>query len=392
LRNGPDADLERGGRWPVDRRVPGQDEAVDTESFLAAATDLLAVPSTADRPVELHRALGLMLEFVGPGFTVERFESSGKPSALVYPGVRGPFRIILNAHLDVVPAAPEQFRPRRDGGRLYARGAQDMKVSALAAAQVFQELAGGLPYPVALQLVTDEEVGGRDGTLHQLEQGVTGEFVIIGEQSGLRLVTDSKGLITANLRAVGRGAHGAYPWLGDNALVKLLRSLDNLLTAYPVPTEEAWRTTVNLARIETPNLARNQIPALAEAWLDIRYPPEDADLNGRTAGEIAGYLARFCEPGVTPVVDHADPPHHANPGRPEVRKLQQAVRDQGYRPDFLRKHGAADARFYYQRGIDAVIFGIGGGGQHGADEYADISTIEPYYRALKGFLSPASQS
>jgi succinyl-diaminopimelate desuccinylase len=361
---------------------------VDTESFLAAAAELLAVPSTADRPGELHRALALVLEFVGPGFTVERFESHGKPSALLYRGTRGPFRIIFNAHLDVVPAEPEQFRPRREGERLYARGAQDMKVSALAAAQVFRELAGGLPYPVALQLVTDEEVGGRDGTLHQLEQGVTGEFVIIGEQSGLRLVTDSKGIITANLRSVGRGAHGAYPWLGDNALVKLVRSLDKLLAAYPVPTEEAWRTTVNVARIETPNLARNQIPALAEAWLDIRYPSEDADLNGRTAEEIADYLARFCEPGVTPAVDQADPPHHADPGRPEVHKLRHAVRDQGYRPDFLRKHGAADARFYYQRGIDAVIFGIGGGGQHGADEYADIGTIEPYYLALRDFLSP----
>jgi succinyl-diaminopimelate desuccinylase len=62
------------------------------------------------------------------------------------------------------------------------------------------------------------------------------------------------------------------------------------------------------------------------------------------------------------------------------------VRDQGYRPDFLRKHGAADGRFYYQRGIDAVIFGVGGGGQHGADEYVDITTIEPYCRALEAFL------
>ncbi len=360
---------------------------MDTESFLAAAGELLAVPSTADRPAELRRALGLVLEFVGPGFTVELFESNGKPSALVYPGAQRPrFRIILNAHLDVVPAPPGQFRPRRDDGRLYARGAQDMKVSALVEAQVFRELAAGLPYPVGLQLVTDEEVGGRDGTRYQLEQGVSGEFVIIGEQSALHIVTDSKGMITANLRAVGRSAHGAYPWLGDNALLKLACSVDNVLARYPVATEEAWRTTVNVARIETPNQARNQIPALAEAWLDIRYPPEDTDLNGKTVPEITEYLAGFCEPGVTPVVDHADPPHHADPGRPEVHRLQQAVRAQGYRPDFLRKHGAADGRFYYQRGIDAVIFGIGGDGQHGPDEYADIATIEPYYRALRDFL------
>jgi succinyl-diaminopimelate desuccinylase len=369
-----------------------QDEAVDTESldtesFLAVASELLAVPSTADRPAELRRALEAVLGFVGPGFTVERFESGGKPGALVYRGATRPhFRVILNAHLDVVPAPPEQFRPRRDGQRLYARGAQDMKVSALVEALVFRELAAGLDYPLALQLVTDEEVGGRDGTAYQLEQGVRGDFVIIGEHSGLRIVTDSKGRASATLRAVGRGGHSAYPWQGDNALLKLQASIGNVLAAYPVPAREEWRTTVNVARIQTPNQARNQIPDLAEAWLDIRFPPQDAELNGKTAGEIAAYLDTFCVPGVSAEVDQADPPHHACQDSPEVRQLQQAITRQGYRPDFLRKHGAADGRFYYQRGIDAVIFGVGGDGIHGADEYVDIDTIAPYYRALSEFL------
>jgi succinyl-diaminopimelate desuccinylase len=363
---------------------------VDTDAFLASACELLAVPSTADRPDDLHRALAFVLDFVGPGVTVERFNSGGRPSALLYAGESRPnFRFILNGHLDVVPAPPELFRPRLEDGHLYARGAQDMKVSALVLAQVFRELAGTVPYPLGLQLVTDEEIGGRDGTLHQIENGVTADFVIIGEHSGLRVVTDSKGMVTATLRASGRAGHSAYPWQGDNALVKLHRSLARLLAAHPVPADEQWRTTVNLARVHTPNLARNQIPDFAEAWLDIRYPPQDVNLNGKTAEQIALYLAGFCEPGVTPVIDHADPPHHADDNRPEIVRLRQAVRNQGYRGDLMRKHGAADGRFYYQRGVDAVIFGIGGDGLHGAAEYADISTIRPYYRALKEFLGEA---
>jgi succinyl-diaminopimelate desuccinylase len=382
-------------------------DAMDTESFLTAACELLAVPSTTDRPDQLLRALDYVLDFVGPGLTLERFESGGKPSALLHAGPAGAvctdavspgagpaeadpprphFRVILNAHLDVVPAPPEQFRPRRDGTRLYARGAQDMKVSALVQSLVFRELAGTLPYPVALQLVTDEEVGGRDGTLHQLGLGVTGDFVVIGEHSGLRIVTDSKGMVTATLRAVGRGGHSAYPWLADNALVKLQHSVAAVLAAYPVATQEAWRTTVNVARIQTPNLTRNQVPDLAEAWLDIRFPPQDADFTGKTPEQVASYLATFCEPGVTPIVEHADPPHHADQDGPDVRALQRAARGQGYSGDFLRKHGAADGRFYYQRGIDAVIFGVGGDGLHGAEEYVDITSIEPYYRALREFL------
>ncbi|MEU1735674.1 M20/M25/M40 family metallo-hydrolase [Streptosporangium sp. NPDC020145] len=362
---------------------------MDLDSLLVTARRLLAVPSTADRPGDLREALELVLGLLADdSFTVERFVSNGKPSALVYPGPRRPrFRVVLNAHLDVVPAPPHQFRPRLEGTRLYGRGAHDMKVSALVETLVFRELAGALPYPIGLQLVTDEEVGGLDGTAHQIDQGVTADFVVIGEQSGLRVVTDSKGMVSANLRANGLGAHSAYQWLGDNALLKLNRSLGALLERYPVATEEAWRTTVNVARIETSNTARNQVPDQAEAWLDIRFPAGDPDLDGRTEEEVTAHLAAFCAPGVVPVVTHVAPPHHADPERPEVLGLRRAARNQGYDGALLRKHGAADGRFYYRRGIDAVIFGIGGDGQHGPEEYADITTIEPYRRALREFLT-----
>jgi succinyl-diaminopimelate desuccinylase len=365
---------------------------MDAEVFLARACELLAIPSTSERPGELRRALDYVLDFVGPGFTVERFESGGKPSALVYPGpARREFHVILNAHLDVVPAPPGQFRPRRDGDRLFARGAQDMKVSGLLAAQVFRELAGQLPYPVALQLVTDEEVGGRDGTRHQLDRGVRGRFVIVGETSGLRIVSESKGMLVVRLLAAGRQAHSAYPWLGDNALVKLQRSVANLLTRYPVATEEVWRTTVTLAHVRTGNQARNQVPADAEALLDIRFPADDADLTGRTPAEVARHLQGFCEPGVTAVVDILDQPHRAGHDHPEVLRLQQAARRQGYQGDLLRKHGVSDARFYGELGIAAVAFGVGGAGQHGPEEYADLTTVVPYYRALSDFLCAARQ-
>jgi succinyl-diaminopimelate desuccinylase len=123
---------------------------VDLDAFLTMAVELLAVPSTADRPEELRRAVESVVDFVGPGFSVERFESNGKPSALVYAdgsggAARREFRVILNGHLDVVPGEPAQFRPRRDGDRLYARGAQDMKVSALVQAQVSATWRGRCP-------------------------------------------------------------------------------------------------------------------------------------------------------------------------------------------------------------------------------------------------------
>jgi succinyl-diaminopimelate desuccinylase len=361
---------------------------MDLDAFLPTAVELLSVPSTSDRLDQLRRAVDLVVDFVGSGYTLERFESDGKPSALLWAGVRPrpELRVIFNAHLDVVPADAAQFEPRTVGDRLYARGAQDMKVSALVLAQVFRELASTLPYALGLQLVADEEVGGSDGTLHQLQTGVTGEFVVIGEHSGLNIVADSKGLVQAILRATGRAAHGAYPWLGDNALMKLVRTVTRLMAHYPPATEEAWRTTVNLARLETPNRAFNQIPADAQAWLDIRFPVEDDDLQGRSASEISDFLQSFCDPGMTVLIHDISPPHHADHDRPEVIELRRAAQAQGYPSEFLYKHGSGDSAFYSERGIPAVAFGVEGGGQHGSDEYVEIASIVPYHQALTDFL------
>lgn len=360
--------------------------------LLPLAEELIAIRSTADRPDDLLRALEFVLDAVGPGFTVERFSSRGKPSALVYAGDRrSRFRVIFNAHLDVVPGSDGQFRPRREGDLLIGRGTQDMKVSALVLAAVFRARARDLPFPLGLQLVTDEEVGGRDGTRYQLEQGVTGDFVVIGEHSALRVVTESKGLAVARLRAAGRAAHSAYQWLGDNAVLKVMRAVDGVLARYPVAAEEEWRTTVNPARITTGNQALNQVPADATAHLDIRFPPEDGDFTGRTPEQVAAHLAALCPPGVVVEVEHVEPPHRADPDGADVRALRRAAREQGYSGELLRKHGAADSRFYFRHGIDAVIFGVGGDGQHGPDEHADLTTVEPYRRALGAFLDDVAR-
>ncbi|MEU4162400.1 M20/M25/M40 family metallo-hydrolase [Actinoplanes sp. NPDC026670] len=346
---------------------------------------LIAIRSTADRPDELRRALDLLLTVAGPAFRVRRFESRGRPSALLtVPGRPGPPRVILNAHLDVVPGEPHQFVPRLDGDRLYGRGAHDMKAAALVMTRVFRDLAATLPYPIGLQLVTDEEVGGFDGTGHQVAQGVRAGFVIIGEQSGLRVVNESKGIIRARLAATGRTAHAAYPWLGSNALVAVTEGVRRLLERYPAPAAEAWVTTVNVARIDTPNQAANVVPAEAGALLDIRFPPSDPDLAGRGPDEVAAFLTSVT--GLAATVEALGAPHFADPGGADVLRLQQAARDAGYDGSLLRKHGAADGRFYSAEGVPAVIFGPGGDGQHGPEEYVDLRTLSPYREALEMFL------
>ncbi|MBG0567300.1 M20 family metallopeptidase [Actinoplanes aureus] len=352
------------------------------EELVAPAVELIGIRSTADRPDDLHRALGLVLELVGPGFEVRRFSSGGKPSALVSVSAGEP-SVILNAHLDVVPGEPHQFTARRDGHLLYGRGAHDMKCAALVLATVFRDLAPRLPFPIALQLVTDEEVGGFDGTGHQVAQGVRAGFVIIGEQSNLRIVTESKGILRVRLTATGRTAHAAYPWLGSNALLAVTGAIGRLLDRYPVPAAEEWVTTVNVARIETGNQAVNMVPADACAWLDIRFPSSDS--------ELIADLHTIAGPGVRVHVDAVGAPHHADPDSRAVRALRRAAESVGYDASPLRKHGSADGRFYSAHGVDAVIFGPGGDGQHGPAEYVDLRTLRPYHDALTGFLRSLAQ-
>ena len=90
--------------------------------------------------------------------------------------------------------------------------------------------------------------------------------------------------------------------------------------------------------------------------------------------------------GASATVAALGPPHHADPDGPGVQALRRAIRATGHPGDLLRKHGAADARYYHAQGIDAVIFGPGGDGQHGPAEYVDLTTLRPYQDALRGFL------
>ncbi|MFN4213003.1 MAG: M20/M25/M40 family metallo-hydrolase, partial [Microgenomates group bacterium] len=105
--------------------------------ILSFSKKLISLPSTKDNPQILKKVLEVALEevkdftppFAKGGVTIERFEKNGVPSALIYKEKERPerFKVILNAHLDVVSGKEEQFKPYEKDGKLYGRGATDMK-------------------------------------------------------------------------------------------------------------------------------------------------------------------------------------------------------------------------------------------------------------------------
>src|SRR5580700_11157243 len=156
-----------------------------TQEIIQRTKQLVAIPSTQDNPTALQEAVKFVTRLVAlqPDVTIEGFERNGKPSFLAYRGHKRPetFDILLNAHVDVVPSAPSKFKAIEKDGRLYGRGVLDMKGTAMVLTDLFCEMVNKVPYALGLEIVSDEEIGGHNGTALHIEEGLRSKFVVMGE-------------------------------------------------------------------------------------------------------------------------------------------------------------------------------------------------------------------
>jgi succinyl-diaminopimelate desuccinylase len=350
------------------------------DEIINLSKQLIEIPSiSGDIPTLIK-----ILEFTKqqlPNQVFQPFVSNNIPSLLFtnQPHPHKEFKIILNAHLDVVPGKPDQYIPVEKDGKLYGRGAYDMKAGAAAMILLFKELGSQLPYPLGLQIVTDEEPGGLNGTNYQVNQGVRGEFVITGEGSNFRIINESKTRLTLKLTANGKASHSAYPWLGDNAIWKLQQVIQQIMEKYPIAKQESASTVVNITKIGTQNDAYNRTPFHAEAILDIRYIKQDQN--------ILQYIESLLPPDIQMDVILKFFTHHTNVDNKYIDLLQlQAKTITGQQLSIARAHASSDMPFYSNIGCDAIEFGVRGGNHHADGEWADIQSIQDYYQILKSFL------
>ena len=358
------------------------------QQFIDELTELIEVKTPSYDFKSLHQILEKCKQKISKtkSITIESFEKDGIPSLLAYNSKSRPkkFKIILNGHLDVVPAKLDQYKVNIDGNLLYGRGSIDMKSAALVLMNVFCELAPKLPYSIALQLVTDEETGGMFGTGHQVEMGVDADFVLGGDITNMTLDYQSKGICNATVEVQGHNAHSAYLWRGKNAILKLMAGIDSLLTAYPIPSSEDWVTTANISQISTRNKVLNKVPDNAKVALDIRFVQNDPNFSSFESTQ--NYLeAVFPESTVS--IDQFQPGVYCPPDNPQIQKLVQSYKDiTGQDITLVRRHGSSDMRFYTYKGIPCVSFGPKGNDHHGDNEYLELDSIEPYYQTIKKFL------
>lgn len=328
--------------------------------ILRLSEALCAIPSTQDNKSAMQAVLNLISTELS-SYTQEWFDNKGVISLLIHNEQTRPtqFRLLMNGHVDVVPAKDYQFKPYVQNGRLFARGAQDMKASVAVMIAVFKNLANMLPYPIALQIATDEETGGFKSTAYQVEQGVKTQFAIIGESTNLNFCTEQKGVYLLHLTFKGQPAHTAYSWQGKNAILMAAEFLRLLDQHYPVPTNEVWRTTAVPSGIATTNTAHNKVPADASVLVDFRFIPTDKveDIHGEMELIVPqDTKIELIAHGLAPYTDVN------NPDLQLFKQIAQAR--EGKEIDFIRKHGCGDMRLHTGYGAGATEFGPEGEGLH----------------------------
>ncbi len=363
------------------------------DELISLTSGLIRCPSTATRPQEVTRCARLLTAWLDKhGIAHQFFEHEAVPSILI----SGPERdasVTLLCHFDVVEGSEAAFTPHVKDGRLYGRGSADDKYACALSLMLYRDhlaelLAlgkGQADMPFMLLLTGDEEIGGRNGALTMAPMLRTQFCMALDSGPHQILTVKQKGYLRLRLECTGKAAHGAYPWMGDNAALALARDCLALERFFAVqkgqsPQDEAdhWHPTCTVARMEAGKSA-NQVPDKAHADLDIRYTERD-DPDA---------LIKALQAAVTGTLTETSPrgfPVQAG-SSPWLDKLLQHM------PGVTlgHAHGACDSRHFGAMGIPCVAWGADNEdsphmeSEHLVLESARVvyDTLDKYFRAIR---------
>jgi succinyl-diaminopimelate desuccinylase len=313
---------------------------------------------------------------------VRQIEARGLPVTMAEVGPEDAPTLVLHGHLDVVPAVAEQFRARIEGDRLYGRGAYDMKGAVAVMMLVLRDSREQEGVRLRLGIVSDEESEEEEnrGSDALVSDGFIGEFAITGEPTNLQVGVQAKGVLALRLGVSGRSAHGATPWLGDNAIVKAIevfRTIESLPFARQ-SSELFDRPSINLGRIWGGD-ALNRVPDNCVMDVDVRFLPE------QDPEEILAQVGGL--PDTRLITTFRRPPAVVEDDSPFVRGLCEAASP--HHPErvvSVGRDGASDAVSFLSAGVPAVEFGPIGDGHHGPGEWVSISSLRSYRHALESYV------
>lgn len=357
-------------------------ESIEKE-ILHILKELVSIPSVATNPQRLDEIISFSENYLkSPLISVQRFTHNSIPSLLATSKDWTGKGLLLNAHLDVVPGSEEQFSLKVEGNKAYGRGVYDMKAAAAVLMVLFKYLAQSnkLTNNVALMIVTDEEIGGHNGTKFLLDQEkIYADFFLAGEPTELNICCKQKGAIWLEIIEKGISAHASRPWEGINANVSLAQKITNFYKKNPQPMHNDWKTTYNLSFIEGGE-AGNMVASRAKAQLDIRYIETETKQN-----ILNNIQDSFPDTDINILLD--EPYLNTDKNSPSIKLLQSIISNTTEElPQITNETFASDGRFYAAAGIPSINFGPKGGNMHAENEWVDIKSLCLYYSILQTFV------
>lgn len=315
----------------------------------------------------------------------------GRPNLVArLPGSAGGASLMLCGHSDVVGAAPEGFLPRVDGGRVYGRGALDMKGGIVAALVALERLAAGPPLAgdVLFALCVDEEW--RSAGAEALVGRYHATAAILPEPTDLQLITSHGGFAWYDLVSHGSEAAGDDPEHGVDAISLIgptlagIAELDRRLD--DGPRFSGCRGNIHASFVD----GGESYPSYpAECRIAVErclIPGESVDDSDAEIGRLLE-LAGASDPrfgGEWRRIVGRDPVA-LDPQAPVVGALQEAASAElGRSLEPRYDMGWMDSGILNEAGIPCVAFGPVGHGEHTAEEWVDLHSLEVCSRVLEG--------
>jgi succinyl-diaminopimelate desuccinylase len=338
-------------------------------------------------------------------FCAERIDRNGTANLWLRRGAARPV-IVFAGHTDVVPPGPREhwhsdpFEPTLRDGRLFGRGASDMKSSIAAFVVAAEEFVRAHPAhrgSIALLLTSDEEGPATDGTVAVVERlAARAEAIdgcIVGEPTSVDRLGDTikngrRGSLSGRLRVKGVQGHVAYPHLARNPVHELAPALAELAaTTWDRGNEYFPPTTFQVSNIHAGTGASNVIPGTCEVDFNLRFAPVStaAELMRRIEAVLDRHGLDYeieWTVGAQPFLTH--------PGE-LVEAIRRAIVDRtGVQPQLSTSGGTSDGRFIATICPQVVEFGPPNASIHKIDENIRVDDLEPlkdvYRRTLELLL------
>lgn len=366
--------------------------SADTEAILRT---LVSMPTVSDSFEVNHEALDYVEKFLKDhGMYTKRYPRTAK----MYEGLVASTRpnnaktpvVLLAAHMDVIPAAKHLFTLRQKGNKYFGRGVYDMKCAIASYMSIVNELHDSLAkYDFAIMIVTDEEIGGRDGvnsTTEFLRLGYTPKFVILpdgGEDWQLEIA--SNGYLHYTLQAHGITGHSSRPWLGENATEKLIDSIHELRNYFR--DQHRASDTLNIAAIKTSDVPANQIPDYATVDFSIRLHHRESIDKWRDL------ISKICKKHGVESIERAGWDLVFNDlDNPFVRRYADLTEQvTGVKVTGFHSYAGSDARFLAEAGIPYANAYPKGGGHHSENEWLAVEALGQFRRIVRLYLESVAR-